>query len=59
MPGGAGPNITTSNVPMSNFRDFNYRVPPYWNPEHEAQYSFRAYMTDLSIWIMLADLQPH
>ena len=22
-------------------------------------YSFRAYMTDISIWIMLTDLQPH
>ena len=39
--------------------DFNYRVPPWWNPEHEREYSFRAYMTDLAIWVMLTDLQPH
>ena len=40
-------------------RDFNYRIPPAWSPESEATYSFRAYMTDMSIWIMLTDLQPH
>ena len=40
-------------------RDFNYRIPPSWTPENEATYSFRAYMTDMSIWIMLTDLQPH
>ncbi len=39
--------------------DFNYRVPPGWSPESERDYSFRAYMTDISIWIMLTDLQPH
>ena len=40
-------------------RDFNYRIPPGWNPENEHNYSFRAYMTDISIWIMLTDLQVH
>ena len=40
-------------------RDFNYRIPPAWSPENESTYSFRAYMTDMSIWIMLTDLQPH
>ena len=40
-------------------RDFNYRIPPEWNPEHENTNPFRAYMTDLSLWIMLTDLQPH
>ena len=40
-------------------RDFNYRIPPSWSPEHDSIYSFRAYMTDVSIWVMLADLQPH
>ena len=43
-------NLTNNN--------FNYRVPPYWSPENERQYSFRAYMTDLSMWIMLTDLHP-
>ena len=52
MPAGV-PNLTGGN------RDFNYRIPPSWSPEHEGTYSFRAYMTDLSIWIMLTDLQPH
>ena len=37
----------------------NYRVPPTWSPEGEHNYSFRAYMTDISLWIMLTDLQPH
>ena len=40
-------------------RDFNYRIPPAWSPEMESSYSFRAYMTDLSLWIMLTDLLPH
>ena len=39
--------------------NFNYRIPPEWSPEMEASYSFRAYMTDISMWIMLTDLQPH
>ena len=40
-------------------RDFNYRIPPAWSPEHENSYSFRAYLTDISIWVMLTDLQPN
>ena len=40
-------------------REFNYRVPPEWSPENEQTYSYRAYMTDLSIWCLLTDLQPH
>ena len=40
-------------------RDFNYRIPPAWSPENESSYSFRAYMTDVALWIMLTDLQPH
>ena len=39
--------------------NFNYRIPPSWSPENDRQYSFRAYMTDISLWIMLTDLQPH
>ena len=40
-------------------RYFNYRITPAWSPEHDNTYSFRAYLTDISIWIMLTDLQPH
>ena len=40
-------------------RDFNYRIPPAWDPANEHGYSYRAYMTDLSIWTLLTDLQPH
>ncbi len=39
--------------------NFNYRIPPAWTPENEISYSFRAYMTDMSLWILLTDLQPH
>ena len=38
---------------------FNYRIPPSWNPDNDRHYSFRAYMTDVSLWVMLTDLQPH
>ncbi len=40
-------------------RDFNYRVPPSSSPDGDTSYSFRTYMTDILLWIMLADLQPH
>jgi len=40
-------------------RNFNYRIPPSWSPESDQSYSFRAFMTDISLWIMLTDLQPH
>ena len=52
------PTGTTQNFNIGT-RDFNYRIPPSWSPENESTYSFRAYMTDMSIWIMLTDLQPH
>ncbi len=39
-------------------RDFNYRIPPGWDPAGEANYSFRAWHTDLRQWIILTDLQP-
>ena len=42
MPAGQ-PNLTGGS------RDFNYRIPPAWSPENESSYSFRAYMTDISI----------
>lgn len=40
-------------------RDFSYRIPPQWSPEMESTYSFRAYMTDISLWVLLTDRQPH
>ena len=58
MPTGM-PNLTNGNVQTSNNRDFNYRIPPAWSPENENNYSFRAYMTDIAIWVMLTDLQFH
>ena len=59
-----GSNLTTGNITpqtgqQSHNRDFNYRIPPGWSPEHDHIYSFRAYMTDIGIWIMLTDLQPY
>ncbi len=40
-------------------RDFNFRAPPAWSPENDTSYSFRALITDVSLWIMLTDLQQH
>jgi hypothetical protein len=37
----------------------SYRVPPSWSPESDHSYSFRAFMTDIALWVMLTDLQPH
>jgi hypothetical protein len=39
--------------------NLTYRIPPELSPEMESTYSFRAYMTDNFMWIMLANLQPH
>ena len=39
-------------------RDYSFRLPPAWDPAYENTYSFRAYMTDLSMWVLLTDLQP-
>ena len=39
--------------------NFNYRIPPAWSPETGDHYSFRAYMTDISLWAMMTDLQLH
>ena len=60
VPGGGRDN-PQGQLPgmITGGRDFNYRIPPPWSPEYESSYSFRAYMTDLSLWIMLTDLQPH
>ena len=58
MPAGA-PNLVGGNVNLGNNRDFNNRVPPGWSPEQEGTYSFRAYLTDITIWMMMTDLQPH
>jgi hypothetical protein len=38
---------------------FNYSIPPVWSPENDQHYSFRAYLTDVQLWIMLTDPQPH
>ena len=45
--------------PMLAKLGLNYRIPPAWTPENENSYSFRAYMTDMSLWILFTDLQPH
>ena len=49
----------TGGDPMFSGRDFNYRIPPAWSAENENVYSFQAFMTDMALWILLADLQPH
>ena len=46
------PSFTTRN-------DFTTKLPPSWCPEHERTYSFRRYMADLQLWIMVTDLAPH
>ena len=51
MPAGGGGN--------GNRRETTYRVPPSWSPETDRSYSLRSYMTEIAIWVMLTDLQPH
>ena len=40
-------------------RDFNYRVLRSWSFENDSGCSFRAFVEDISLWVMLTDLQPH
>ena len=49
----------SSGAGMGRPENFNYRIPPSWSPDNDSQYSFRAYMTDISLWVMLTDLAPH
>ena len=44
--------------PQLSNSSFNYRLPPAWAPEMETQYSFRAWTTDLVLWVLLTDLTP-
>ena len=39
--------------------DFQYRIPPSWSPENDNNYSFRSYMTDIVLWLMLIGMQLH
>ena len=43
----------------NNRREVTFRTPPSWSPEHDGSYSLRAYVTDVALWVMLTDLQPH
>eukprot|EP00969_Alexandrium_andersonii_P261459 11559034-Alexandrium_andersonii.AAC.1 len=38
--------------------NFNARLPPAWNPEHEQSYSFRAWVQDLQLWLMVGSGPP-
>ena len=38
---------------------FTPLIPPYWSPENEFHYSFRAWTQDIQLWLMLTDLQEH
>ena len=42
----------------SNSRDTSRRGPPAYDPENERNYSFRTYMTDISLWLLLTDMDP-
>ena len=44
---------------VSREQNCNYRISPAWSPDMDHYYSFRAYMTDVSLWAMLIDLAPH
>ena len=52
------PSGPAAGQPQLTAGNFNYRIPPAWSPENENTYSFRAFMTDLSMWLLLTDLQP-
>ena len=40
-------------------RHNDHRMPPSWVPENERSYSFRAYLTDITHWLIASEAQPH
>jgi hypothetical protein len=40
-------------------RDFDYRVPPSWSLGNDTSHRSRELITDISLWIMVTDVQPH
>eukprot|EP00974_Lingulodinium_polyedra_P094516 9161113-Lingulodinium_polyedra.AAC.1 len=45
-------------VGVTQNRAFNYHGPPARGPATNSVYSCRAYVTDVSLWVVLTDLQP-
>jgi hypothetical protein len=39
-------------------QESSHGVPPGWNPEGDNAYSFRAWMTDITLCVMVAELRP-
>ena len=50
--------IASHMMPGNTGSSGTHRQPPGWNPENEPQYSFRSWMTDISLWVALTDLTP-
>ena len=50
------PNLGITNGVQTD--GFNYRIPPMWSPENEA-YSILAYVTYLTLWVMITYLHSH
>ena len=43
---------------MTPARHNDRRAPPSWDPANERTYSFRAWLTDVSLWTVVSDLSP-
>ena len=39
--------------------NWNKATPPAWGPNMQREYTFRAYLRDVSIWVEMTDLPPH
>ena len=50
--------ITCLMMPGGRGNDATHRQPPFWDPETSRE-SFRSWMTNITLWVMLTDLQPH
>jgi len=36
-----------------------HRIPPSWDPANDHNYSFRTWVQDLQLWLLVTELQPH
>ena len=35
-----------------------HRIPPSWGPAHDHNYSFRTWVQDLQLWLLITELTP-
>ena len=59
LPGGAHhilPHLPGGHSMLDPRRDMHGRIPPVYNPETNSEYSFKKYLEDIEVWVVMTDL---